>query len=410
MNNITQLPAAKFKIEEQMDIFKTKQKLTEYNSLINRCSRTASDLFSILFFPIGIARCIVSFTKQIAPFVILPASWKFNIEKKSKQYEKAPSEELKKEIEQLITLNRQREEFIADPSNHAEQTTLRTVDEVDLDTLSIYHPKQIELAPAEQKWIVYLNGNATCFEQHLKKLQLFSEKNEANILTGNYRGVMRSKGKVTSSHDQIVDGETMVQYLLNKGVPAKNILIHGWSLGGAVSVAVASHHQETGNEMHLCSESSFANFKEVLSCKIPAFLAMIVNKILFSAGWQFDGVKSYQKIKGHKIIIYSKEDGVINYQASLYKCLKEQQRIANNQIKKQDLKFETVSKDRYKPENVLLFSAQIEEDGRSLTREEVIKKYGTTVHCYPLEQMEDVFKLYVDNVKKALRIRSGNNE
>jgi len=416
--SITPLPNFKFQVEDGMDIFKTNEKpvFSSHHKVINKTCRIAWNIFSVVVFPIGVARLVVFAAKHIAPRAVLPAAAMFNLDEKEKDYEKSSTTgwaviRLEMEIIEIISLHEKREDFIANPSNHAEQVTVRTADDVDLDTLSIEHIKQKKKA-SEQKWIVYFLGNAMCYEQALEQIKIMSERTGASILTGNYRGVMRSQGAATSSHDLILDGEAMVQYLLNKGVPPENILLHGLSLGGAVATEVAAYHQEKDHEMHLCNERSFSHIAKLLKARCPRALGAILGQIVLAAGWRFDSLKNFQKINGYKFTIHSQEDGVIRYEASLYKCLKEQNmtpldrklKAQRVKAKKQGEKPVKNYNTDYKPEKAIRIPTKIFDENGQLSRNEIIKKYGLTLHGGALTAIEDVFNSYVKQTKEALKI------
>ncbi|QLH35115.1 MAG: hypothetical protein HWD61_02335 [Parachlamydiaceae bacterium] len=135
-----------------------------------------------------------------------------------------------------------------------------------------------------------------------------------------------------------MDGEAMVQYLLSQGVQPQNILIHGWSLGGGVGAHVAALHQEKGKEIHICNDRSFEsmvnevkelarelrkyiNTSTLLGKLVSAALALapITIPLIHMIGWDFKSTQCYQKINGHKFIIYHPNDEIIVYSASLHK-------------------------------------------------------------------------------------------
>src|SRR5262249_40432532 len=138
----------------------------------------------------------------------------------------------------------------------------------------------------QQKWIIFLNGNGGCYEENLYKLVKESNATGANVLSGNYRGVMRSEGKATCAHHLVLDAEAMIQFLLDKGVQPKNIMIHGWSLGGAVATEVATYHQEQDNAMSICSDRSLASIADVIKAIIPGKLGWLISKLPGTVGWE----------------------------------------------------------------------------------------------------------------------------
>ncbi len=406
---IPALPAPIFHVSEKMDIFKTKQNLIESNTITQKCYRVAYLIFSIIVFPVGIARAIVFIAKQIIPKLMVPAITIFN----TKNNGIVPLSDV------IVQADMLREKFIANPLNNSKQVTLQTADEINLDACIIESSHQKATSPEQQKWLIFFTGNAGCYEFSLDDLKGTSEMAGVNVLAANYRGVMRSQGSPTCSQDLVLDGEAQVQFLLSQGVTPENILLHGWSLGGAVAAEVASNHPG----MHLFSDRSFSDISAVLKAWISNTLGYVGGKIADKASWRFDSIKNFQKIQGHKIIFHSKEDAVIRYQASLYKGLKEVQMTAadrklksersiakaafknvkNNSTNKTK-KFKDYNQD-YKPKNDqrLLFTS------KNLTRAEIIKEHGHDIHCRPLNETGYYLK-YIETIQYVLNIELPENK
>lgn len=405
MNNITKLPNSQFRVEADMDIYHTQEKLAHQNKLIPIICRIVWNIFSIIVFPILIGRVFVFFAKKLASSLVLQAAGTYNLDK---------AKNLKDKI-YIQDLHKKREYFIADPANKSKQVTVTTADGKDLDSIVIENKDQMNQLPANQKWIIFFHGNATCYEEDMHGLKFLSEKTGASVLSGNYRGVMRSQGSANSSHDLILDGEAMVQYLLKQGIPSKNIFLHGWSLGGAIATEVAANHQNENDEMSVCSDRSFTTLKDVMKAWIPGLTGTIVGKMAWSMGWKFDSLTNFQKIKGYKFTIHSKIDKVIRYEASLYKAIKDLQMTAEdkklkkerdnakmNGIKKNDLHNQD-----YKPEKALRIR---HPDEVQQNRKALLESRGFEAHCTPLHaillnpKVEDVFNKYLTQVKEALSI------
>ncbi|MBA2728636.1 MAG: hypothetical protein H0U49_10750 [Parachlamydiaceae bacterium] len=414
--SIALLPSGSFQVYPCNDIFKTQEKIAYANSLIQKCLRIAYTILSIIVIPLGIARLTVYIVSKIAPSNIIPGIGLYNLDVLLAKFKTKPTETLQDEIQYLQHLHHFRDQFIADPTNKAKQVTITTADGVELDACSITSPSQ---APAGvQKWIVYFHGHKSCYEGQMSELKLIAVKTGANVLSANYRGIMRSKGTPSCSHDLVLDGEAQIQYLLSLGVAKENILLHGWSLGGAVATEVASNHQEKGHEINLCNERSYANLIELLKTRLPKIFGSTIKNIigfsagifLHAAGWQFDGVKNFQKINGQKWIIYSKEDGFSKYSASLYKGLKEAMMTKDDRnIKKQRVKSRNTSgkpkiKDYdqyYKPKNTHNLSY-----AQNRNRADIVKKNGIAIHCKPISATKEVFERYVLQAKAALKIKT----
>jgi dienelactone hydrolase len=365
-----------------------KGKFENYSHLIKKICQVAWNILSAIIFPIGLVRLAI---RVIAPQLILPASTIFDLAGKREQLNKLNENEekkrnqLEKEIENIENIHEKRDQFLEDPNNNAEQITIETADGAEIDTVKIINENS-------DKWIVYFNPNAGCYEELLDDLKDISERTGANVYTGNYRGVMRSKGTVQSTHDMVLDGKAMIQKLLADGVPQDHILVHGWSIGGGVATEVASNFPN----VHHCSDRSFASLIHVAKGWLPV-LGGVLGGIAWLAGWRFNSTKNFEKIQGKKLVIYSKTDGVIPYKASLYKALKNKN-IATDSI---EYKIEADAADyirRWKEANPDAVK------GEMVAKQEFIKKLGMASHATALNETEEVFDTYIEFVKDALNL------
>lgn len=284
-----------FQVTPERNVFKINIHLERFQKIC----RIAWNIFSAIVFPIGLVRLLVNFAGRLA---VLPATYTCRSDQN----------------QHLINI---KNAMVQDPSNHLHQVKVTTADGVELDTLMRQNANQLNLPAAQQKWIVFFNPNAASYEDLIEELKEISVRTGANVYTGNYRGVMESKGRANSTHDMILDGEAMVQKLLASGVPSENILLHGWSIGGGVATEVAALHQEPGHEMHLCNDRSFATLTHAVKGLIPV-VGGLLGGIAWLGGWKFDSVSNYRKINGYKFTIVAKNDHIIKYQASLHKVFK----------------------------------------------------------------------------------------
>lgn len=320
VNFTKMLPEVSFSVSDKDDVFR-------YNSFFNKVARVAWLLFSIILFPVGLIRLYGKAINHIA-------TKKFFV----------PGVSIDKAM-----LDSKRSEIMALPFfvENCERVIIKTADRVKLDTLIINNPDQKEKDVADHRYIIFFNGNTNTYEEMFSSLKKLSETTGASVYSGNYRGVGCSEGWPTKFQDIVMDGEAMVQYLLSKGVQKKNILIHGWSLGGGVGAHVSAHHQEPGQEISYCGDRTFASLvavaqewfcpdsiKELLPEKFQAeFYSNCISKImtlgavnlLHLLNWNFKTLECYKKINGYKFIIYLPNDNVIPHKASLYKKFKDSQ-------------------------------------------------------------------------------------
>lgn len=352
------LPEVSLRVVEEGKDIKKDIRIKQADSFCDRkICRMAWDIISVVVFPIGLVRFSI---RVIAPNLVLPATTMFNTAGKTK-----------KEISEINQINNFRKHFIS--HDNIERIAIQTSDGVEIDTVKIKNDKS-------DKWIVYFCPNAACYEQHLAELEEISERTGANVYTGNYRGVMCSKGRIQSTNDMVLDGKAMVEKLLSEGVPQENILIHGLSIGGGVATEVASNYPK----VHLCSDRSFGSLVHFLDAQVPIIGSML-GRIASIAGWGFNSAENFQKIEGKKLVIYSEDDGVVLLKGSLYNVLK------NKNIELKSISLKVTQADfirRYGKNHATEYASAL----------------GMISHGYPLEAIESVFEGYLDFVKDALKL------
>lgn len=395
----TALPEAKFAVDAKHDIFNTfatrEAENEKQQQLWEKVKNVARNIFSVIIFPVGIYRLLVALARVVTPMVVLPAASIYDCKTEGLS-------ELDKNKLSLIDIRR--EAFLANANFNAEQITVQTADKVNLDSVTIQNMNQKDLPAKDQKWIVFFTGNADCYENNLMGLSQLVRDSGSNVMCGNYRGVFRSEGKATCSQDLILDGEAMVQYLLSKGVEPQNILLRGWSLGGAVATAVAAQHQEEGKEMNLCVDRSFSTIGDVARGWVGSVLGFAADKLSSAANWGFDSVRDFQKVKGYKFIIQARHDKVIRYSASLYKRLKEANMSPEDlQRKQMRQKLEKNKKPLY-PEDYKP-SPYIKVTPKDVESDVSDPNLGIMLHCTPLENIGGkVYALFLSHTRKALAL------
>lgn len=159
-----------------------------------------------------------------------------------------------------------------------------------LETLEINAIKLFE----DHHYIVYCCG----MEEDALSFDVTSIQPNQSAIIWNYPSQGQSQGHVRSAKDLFKPAFYQVMRLLNKGIPDKNITLHGYSLGGGVATAVARQLHEQGHFVHLKVERSFARFSSVVPAlvnKIDVEKAPLVTSILalavtgFALGIAFAG-------------------------------------------------------------------------------------------------------------------------
>jgi hypothetical protein len=206
-----------------------------------------------------------------------------------------------------------------------------------------------EKASKNQKWVIFFNGNNGGYEKALLNAQSMGRDLNANVLVFNYRGVAESSGYPMAAEDLVADGEACVQYLFSKGAREENILIYGYSLGGAVGTHVAALHKKIA----LVNERSFASLAQLASHLVNNRWVL---RLFQALNWELNSVSAYKKVEGAKLIVYHKKDYIIPYsEASLYKVLKHSIKKQHPEaIDSSDEKMKFGLKNEYKPVHVKL--------------------------------------------------------
>ena len=231
--------------------------------------------------------------------------------------------------------------FLKNAAKHAQEISFRTSDGAMINAAAI----RIDKKPFENsQWIVFFNGNGMCYENNLKYMEAYGRLTQKNVLLFNYRGVVDSKGYPQSYEDLVRDGDAAFEYLLQKGVNSKNILIDGISLGGAIGTFVRALHPD-GPIANRNSFSSIGKIMEGLfyrnmtrSClhqngkknhKWKAqLMGTFISKVLKAAGWEINVVPQWEKILGHKWIVSATEDELITGVGKFYTGVKASQRTS----------------------------------------------------------------------------------
>ncbi len=152
--------------------------------------------------------------------------------------------------------------------------------------------------------VLFFHGNAGNISRGEKRMRLFRQMG-FNALAIEYRGFGISSGKITKEEDIYEDARASYEYLIkHHGIKEENIIIWGWSMGGAVAVNVAQH-----KKCHaLVMESTFYCL-EAVAHKTFWFLP-----IHFLMKYRFLSYEKLQHIGVPLLFIHSKTDETVAYE------------------------------------------------------------------------------------------------
>jgi hypothetical protein len=217
--------------------------------------------------------------------------------------------------------------------------------------------------PEDQKWVVYMNPKDMKFEEGFGLLDdVFSTG--ANVCSFNYRGVGKSTGFPRTVDDLVEDGTAVIKRLLKKGVRPENIVVHGFSLGGAVATkAVLDINEQLKKDgkgqLALCNERSFKSFQGTTESCVADFIsegigdgvisktaAKFARNWIQSHNWNIEfSDEELQKLDPKRVCaIYHENDRIVNktnsFATNLLKAINTQSQ-ENVTLIKQDKTTET---------------------------------------------------------------------
>lgn len=178
---------------------------------------------------------------------------------------------------------------------HYEQTTVHTVDNIQLDGWFIPVSNS---APT----LLFFHGNAGNISHRLTSIATFHDLG-LNVFIFDYRGYGRSSGK-PSEFGVYRDAEAVWQYLTrHRGVDPHRIIVFGRSLGGAIAAWLAARTQPAA----IIIESSFTSVPELASKLYPLAPTRLLARL------QFNTLKTIQNIRSPLLVIHSHEDDLIPF-------------------------------------------------------------------------------------------------
>ncbi|KAF9787968.1 Alpha/Beta hydrolase protein [Thelephora terrestris] len=120
---------------------------------------------------------------------------------------------------------------------------------------------------ATRPTIIMFHGNGGNMGHRIPLAKIFYLKMRCNVMMVSYRGYGLSEGSPSEEGFQI-DAQTALEYLLDHEVFAKTpIILYGQSIGGAVSIDLASRNPETIRALIL--ENTFMTLPSLIPSALP---------------------------------------------------------------------------------------------------------------------------------------------
>ena len=149
--------------------------------------------------------------------------------------------------------------------------------------------------------MIYFHGNAGSLENRIHKLNHFKDMN-INFLIIAWRGFSGNKGK-PSEKGLYEDGNSSIQWLLNKGIKETDIIIYGESLG----TGVATHLSQNRNFAGLILETPFTSMVDAAK----TFYPYIPVKFLLKD--KFENKKKIKNIDLPILVMHGEADQIVPF-------------------------------------------------------------------------------------------------
>ena len=172
---------------------------------------------------------------------------------------------------------------------------ISTSDNIEL--LGWYHKKNLK----DFKTLIYFHGNAGSLENRIHKLNHFENMN-INFLIIAWRGFSGNDGK-PSEQGLYEDGKSAIDWLKQKGVPEKNIILYGESLGTGVATQLAQNKKFAG----VILETPFTSMIDAAKIFYPY---IPVNLLLKD---KFENYKKIKNINSPILIMHGEKDQIVPF-------------------------------------------------------------------------------------------------
>eukprot|EP01044_Picomonas_judraskeda_P011989 COSAG03_NODE_1680_length_3653_cov_5.604108_3_plen_461_part_00 len=113
---------------------------------------------------------------------------------------------------------------------------------------------------SRRRWVIWFLGNGARYEECHQEMEEYAQDLGVSVCAFNYRGVGRSSGLAWKFEDLVTDGNLVLQALCERmQLTPSEVLLHGHSLGGAVSALVRVENPGAA----LINDRSFGALSEV---------------------------------------------------------------------------------------------------------------------------------------------------
>ena len=154
-----------------------------------------------------------------------------------------------------------------------------------------------------QKTLLFFHGNSGNVGSSLELVSIFVTDLHLNVFIVDYRGFGKSKGH-PSEEGLYQDAQAAYQYLTQtKGIPKRNIILFGQSLGGAVAIDLASKRPAAA----LIVENTFTCAVDMAKTMYPYLPVRLFIKS------QFNSKAKIKTVLYPKLIIHATQDETVPF-------------------------------------------------------------------------------------------------
>ena len=152
-----------------------------------------------------------------------------------------------------------------------------------------------------KKTILFFHGNAGDLYSRVYKLNSFYNLN-TNFLIISWRGFSGNNGKPTEK-GLYKDAEKAVQWLENKGITKKDIILYGESLGTGIAVELASKDNFSG----VILESPYTSMVDMGKRFYPFIPVSLLQRD------RYNSIKKIKKINSPILVLHGKADTLVPF-------------------------------------------------------------------------------------------------
>jgi len=176
-----------------------------------------------------------------------------------------------------------------------EKVKIQTSDNIEL--LGWYHEKNL----LNYKTLIYFHGNAGSLENRIHKLNHFQDM-DINFLIIAWRGFSGNSGE-PSEEGLYLDGISAIDWLIEKGVSEKNLILYGESLG----TGVATHLAQNKNYAGIILETPFTSMIDAAKTFYPYIPVSLLLKD------KFENYKKIKNINSPILVMHGEIDQIVPF-------------------------------------------------------------------------------------------------